>query len=546
MTQLSTTPKSAKANIDTLYRIFTIPENKGTTLSRIEKEISENINGFLKDLIVSSEISAKEIEQSFSDSKIPDEPIFVSEQTDFLLNQVVRRSVHTSSPSFIGHMTSALPYFMLPLAKIMIALNQNLVKMETSKAFTPLEKQAIAMLHRLVFCKSEDFYRKHAQSSQWALGGFCSCGTIANLTALWVALNELLKPNDRFEGVGREGIIAGAKAYGYQNLAILISSRGHYSIAKAANLLGIGLNNTIEIPVNENHKMDLAALRSTIQQLEKKSVGIVAVIGIAGTTETGNVDHLEAIADICQQHGLYFHVDAAWGGPTLFSKNHASLLKGIERANSVTIDAHKQLYVPVGAGICLFKSHKTLNIIEHHAKYIIRKGSRDLGRISVEGSRPGIAMLVHSGLKIIGRKGYELLIDMGIEKAKTFAKMISHHPEFELLTFPELNLLTYRYVPKKFSQLLQQSQAGDLSKLNQQINRLTVSIQKEQRENGKTFVSRTSLRVPKYGNELITVFRTVLANPLTTTEHLSDILEEQKSLGRKLEQTILVDDHHQR
>src|SRR5690606_6805686 len=130
------------------------------------------------------DVEPRALEQDFLDTKIPEDPIFVSEQAQFLLDKVVAQSVHTSSPSFIGHMTSAVPYFMLPLAKIMMALNQNLVKIETSKAFTPLERQVIGMLHRLVYDQDEAFYQESTQNYENALGVFCSGGTVANITGL--------------------------------------------------------------------------------------------------------------------------------------------------------------------------------------------------------------------------------------------------------------------------------------------------------------------------------------------------------------------------
>ncbi len=131
------------------------------------------------------------------------------------------------------------------------------------------------------------------------------------------------------------------------------------------------------------------------------------------------------MAAIAREHGAHFHVDAAWGGPTLFSARWRHLLAGIELADSVTLDAHKQLYVPMGAGMALFRDPAAVRAIEHHARYIIREGSRDLGSKTLEGSRPGMAMLVHSGLRILGRRGYELLIDGGIDKARWFADEIA-------------------------------------------------------------------------------------------------------------------------
>jgi glutamate decarboxylase len=525
--------KTPEVSFESLQKIFTVPESSQSTLGKIEAEISNNLMGFLKQHIVSSPISPKELDQDFLTTTIDENPIFVSEQAQFLMEKVVSRSVHTSSPNFIGHMTSAIPYFMLPLGKLMLALNQNLVKIETSKAFTPLERQVIGMLHRLVFKNSEDFYAEMTQNHEYSIGAFCSDGTIANLTCLWVALNRLFPPHGDFAGIGNEGIFAAITRYKKTGLAILVSERGHYSLAKSANLLGIGKANLISIPTDEEHKISLPALTDKVAELKQQNIGIVAIVGVAGTTETGNVDPLDNLADLCERENIHFHVDAAWGGPTLFSDSHKHLLKGIERADSVIVDAHKQLYVPVGAGFALFKSQHSLGLVKHHAEYIIRKGSHDLGKTTLEGSRPGMAMLVHSALKIIGRRGFELLIDLGIDKAKRFAKMIEGEPDFELITRPELNLLTYRYVPEVLKPDLR-ADAATRQRTLELLNRLTIRIQKEQRESGQTFVSRTALKLAKYDAQRVLVFRVVLANPLTTDEILREVLREQRALGQRI------------
>src|SRR6187431_2793290 len=198
--------KKAQASLETVRKIFTAPEKANSTLNRLDREISQNLIGFLSKRIVAGDIAPVNLEQDFLDTTIPEDPTFVSEQVDFLLNKVVAQSVHTSAPSFIGHMTSALPYFMFPLAKIMMTLNQNVVKIETSKAFTPLERQVVGMLHRLVYAESDEFYAQWTQSFTHSLGVFCSGGTLANLTALWVARNRKLGPSGDFAGVAEEGL----------------------------------------------------------------------------------------------------------------------------------------------------------------------------------------------------------------------------------------------------------------------------------------------------------------------------------------------------
>lgn len=527
--------RAAKASEESLHRIFTIPVAPNSTLGRIENEISQNLAGFLGAHIAATDQALSEIEKDFSNSQIPEDPAFVSDHMRHLLDKLVSQSVHTSSPNFIGHMTSALPYFILPLSKLMIGLNQNLVKIETSKAFTPMERQVLGMMHRLVYQDSEPFYQQWMHSADHSLGAFCSGGTIANLTALWVARNNLLKPDDNFAGVAREGLYKALKHYKYDGLAILVSARGHYSLKKSADVLGLGQDSVIAIPTDENNKIDCQLLAAKCQQLASENIRVLSIVGVAGTTETGNIDPLEEMATIAKQYNAHFHVDAAWGGATLLSNKYRPLLKGVELADSVTIDAHKQMYVPMGAGLVVFKNPASVAAIEHHAEYILRRGSKDLGSHTLEGSRPGMAMLVYAALHVISRPGYEMLINTSIEKAQYFAEIIKQHSDFELITEPELCLLTYRYNPPSVQALLAKADNTQQESINVLLDKLTKFIQKRQRENGKSFVSRTRIEVKKYQGRKTLVFRVVLANPLTSKEILQDVLAEQTQLAQESE-----------
>jgi glutamate decarboxylase len=188
------------------------------------------------------------------------------------------------------------------------------------------------------------------------------------------------------------------------------------------------------------------------------------------------------------------------------------------------MDAHKQLYAPMGAGVVLCRDPRDVKAIQHSAQYIIRKGSHDLGKFSLEGSRPGMSLLLHSALHIMGKEGYEFLIDDGVAKAAKFAELIEAHPAFELIHQPELNIVTYRYMPKDLRK-------KELGKSDQErISLMQVRLQKKQRSEGKSFVSRTKFFVHRYGLQL-NVLRTVLANPLTTEKDLVEILDEQSGYG---------------
>jgi glutamate decarboxylase len=185
-----------------------------------------------------------------------------------------------------------------------------------------------------------------------------------------------------------------------------------------------------------------------------------------------------------------------------------------------------------------------VSAIEHHADYIIRKGSKDLGSYTLEGSRPGMAMLLQSGLKIIGHDGYEILIDQGIEKAKLFADMIRADSEFEMITEPELNILTYRYLPGFVRAKLAVATATEIDNIQEVMNRLTKRIQKTQRARGKSFVSRTTLMPEEYDRSRTVVFRVVLANPLTNHQILKDVLAEQKQIASDTDCASLIAELH--
>ncbi|EOW9152725.1 pyridoxal-dependent aspartate 1-decarboxylase PanP [Vibrio cholerae] len=535
--------KSAQVNFDSLLKIFTVPEGPDSTLTKIDEELSRNLNHFLRKHIVAEEKPLKEIEKDFSNAHIPEQPQFVSDHTQHLLDTLVSHSVHTASPSFIGHMTSALPYFLMPLSKIMIALNQNLVKIETSKAFTPLERQVLGMIHRLIYSETDHFYQQWMHSAEHSLGAFCSGGTIANITALWVARNNALKAEGDFPGVEKAGLFKAMRHYGHEGLAILVSERGHYSLKKAADVLGIGQEGLVAVKTDAHNRICPHDLEQKITELKANKIKVFAVVGVAGTTETGNIDPLRTIAQICQREQIHFHIDAAWGGATLMSNRYRGLLDGVELADSVTIDAHKQLYIPMGAGMVLFKDPNAMRSIEHHAQYILRQGSKDLGSHTLEGSRSGMAMLVYASMHIISRPGYQLLIDQSIEKARYFADLIDAQTDFELVSQPELCLLTYRYLPEHVRMALEKSQGVQRAQLNELLNELTKFIQKKQRETGKSFVSRTQLNPHQWDKLATIVFRVVLANPLTTKEILHNVLDEQREIAQQAPKLMLQIEH---
>jgi len=534
---LAPSKKALVADWPALTRTFIRPENEAarSTLIKYMEQILFGLHDFLKTHVgFTEEISLKDLADRFTDSLISQNPEKkLADIITDLIEDIAPHAVNVASPYFVGHMTSAIPFFMVHLKTIVAALNQNVVKIETSKVVSAVEKQVLAKIHRLIYGKNDAFYNEHIQSTLTTLGCFTENGTLSNLTALWVARNTRLAPKPGFDGVEKEGLQAAYQAYGIERSVVLVSKRGHYSLNKAGGLLGIGNRNIVAVDVDEKNRIDLIALEKTIHTLTKsQKTAILAVVGIAGTTETGSVDPLLKLGEICAQNRIHFHVDAAWGGPTLMSEKYRHLLSGIELSDSVTIDGHKQFYMPMSCGMVYFKDPTLMDGVIYHANYVNRPGSVDLGIKSPSGSREANSLILDSALKIMGSRGYGLLIDHGIKTARKFAAEIEKRPGFQLITPPELNILTYRLCPFDLQEKLAGSDAEQASNINEKLNDINRRLQRLQREAGNSFVSRTTLKAKHPPEQDIVVLRVVIMNPMTDIDILKEILDEQEEIHK--------------
>ena len=527
------------ADWQTLTRTFIRPENEAakSTLIKYMEQILFGLHDFLKEHVgFTKEVSLKELSDRFTDTLISQHPEKkLADVITDLIEDIAPHAVNVASPYFVGHMTSAIPFFMVHLKTIVAALNQNVVKIETSKVVSVVEKQVTAKIHRLIYRQNDAFYHEHIQNAQTTLGCFTENGTLANITALWVARNHMFAPKPGFKGIEKEGIHAAYRAYGVDRCVVLTSKRGHYSLNKAGGLLGIGNRNIVAVDVDRYNRIDLGSLNQTIEKIKggKDKTVILAIVGIAGTTETGSVDPLSDLADICAANDIYFHVDAAWGGPTLMSEKYSHRLAGIELADSVSMDGHKQFYMPMTCGMVYFKDPTSMDAVIYHANYINRLGSVDLGIKSLSGSREANSLILDSALKIMGSRGYALLIEHGIETARQFAREIDKRPNFQLVTPPELNVLTYRLYPSDIEEEISGGNIEEIARANEKLNHINQTVQRLQREAGHSFVSRTTLNMGNPPGQDTVVLRCVIMNPTTNIDILREILDEQEDIYTK-------------
>jgi len=424
-----------------------------------EENVQQYIDSIIKEfykpspsIYASNNDTVQELQSKFGDSKIPQGIICdknsINNYFSEIKRNVIDKSTRVSSPNMVGHMTSALPFFHRPLSKLITSLNQNVVKVETSATMTFLERETLSKLHRAFYNESNDFYEKFLNTTDGTFGCITSGGTIANLTAMWVARNNAFPKTDDFEGIEKEGVISALRYYGYNDMAIVGSELMHYSFKKAADILGMGLKNIYTIPVDSDYKMRIDLLIEKLEELKLKKIKVIALVGIACTTEVGSIDKLDILADLAKKYGALFHVDGAWGGSFIMSEKYRPLLKGIEKADTITIDGHKLLYTPMGCGIVLFKSPLLpTTTIRKVASYVIRAESMDHGKTTLEGSRPANVLYLHASLNLLGRNGLSQLLDIGVNNTKYMADLVKSYPQFELISKPVTNIFLYRYIP---------------------------------------------------------------------------------------------------
>lgn len=521
-----------------IAELFTMNPGARDQEPQIAEMVSESVLACLHRDQVNAGGSQQELYERFRSTDIPSDPIRFDEYFQIHISDLLQNSVNLHSPRCLGHMTGVLPQFVHRLSAVITSLNQNMVKWESSRAFTLMERQTIAMLHRLVFGESEQFYREHVQASESTLGVMASGGTAANITALWCARNACFGPRDSFGGIQYEGLGRSLDAYGYRDAVVLASSMAHYSIEKAAVVLGLGARHIIRIPVDEAGCLCPDALRETIEGCQRHRRRVLAIVGVAGTTDSGCIDPLGEIAQIAASSGIHFHVDAAWGAPLLLTERLRSMLRGIERADSVTIDGHKQLHLPLGTSILLLKDPHLARQIEHEAEYMLRPNCFDQGRYTLEGSRASTILFFNAALHLIGRHGFDALVEGHVRRAAEFAEMVNEAVDFELLCRPQTNIVLYRYLPR-----FARAAASHNGDRETELDEFNEQLQQAQFERGVTFVSRTRLRcLPQFHSHPVVALRAVINHPLTSRADLGAVLDDQRSIAAEMQNAISMSD----
>jgi len=396
-------------------------------------------------------------------------------------------------PMYMGHQVAApLPAAVWTEA-VIAALNNSVAVSEMSPTGTAVEQRVIRWM-----CDLAGF-------GAGAGGTLTSGGLEATHTAL-LAARAALEPEAWKRGL--KGVAP----------LVLCGEHAHYAIARAGGELGLGTDNVRAVP-SVNWKMDVQALTDLLDAAQADKRRVMAVVATAGHTATGSVDDLEAIGAICEQRGLWFHVDGAHGASALLSPRHGERLRGIARARTVAWDPHKMMLVPLAAGALIARDERDLSAaFAQRAPYLFHEAdgtrSADQGTRSFMCSRRVDALKVWVTLQRYGASGLGAIYDHLCALAASLHAMIAERADFVSLHVPESNILCFRWLP-----------ADVVDEPTQDwLNR---RVRERYNASGRGWITSTVLDGRR-------VLRVTLMKPRTQESHLAELLDGLAAEGAQL------------
>ncbi|MGB6640680.1 MAG: pyridoxal-dependent decarboxylase, partial [Thermoanaerobaculia bacterium] len=450
----------------------------------------DDIAAFLETLAdrpVNRDESPTQVRALLPEGPLPEEGSTAEDLLAEVTPLLFEHSLFNGHPRFLGYITSSAAPLGALADLLAAAINPNLGGWQLSPVASEIERQSVRWIAELLGYPSD------------AGGLLVSGGNMANFHCFLAARRAKTG-----EGVRARGIEEGKG-----RLLAYASLETHTWLQKATDLFGHGTDSIRWIPVDADLRADVGALRQRVEEDKRQGDRPFLIVGNAGTVSTGAVDPLAEMADVAEEHDLWFHADGAYGAFAVITPDAPAELTAMSRADSIAVDPHKWLYAPLEAGCVLVREAKTLtDAFSYTPTYYRFTGEEEDPRtnfyeLGLQNSRGFRALKVWLGLRQVGRSGYAKMIGDDIRLARELYHRVEKETELQAMT-QELSITTFRYVPSG----LEAGIEADETYLNQLNEELLAKL----KASGEAFLSNAETGGTFALRACIVNFRTSLAD----------------------------------
>ena len=440
--------------------------------------------------------------------------------------EIIGNIRHNGHPRMFGYVASPSTPVGAFAALLASALNVNVTSWRSAPAATEIEHVTVGWLAELIGYAG-------GGKNEGAGGLLTSGGSMANLDALFIAHRT-----KQAAAQGREGETAGdASRRGLWGagapMTVYASDQVHLSIPKAADILGLGREHVRMVASDEGYRMDVRDLRERIEADSRAGLRPFCVVASAGTVSTGAVDPLEEVARVAREHSLWFHVDGAYGALAAADAGKRHLFRGLELADSVSLDPHKWLYAPLDCGCLLLREPERARAAfqgteEGYIQVFERQEQESFAfwDYGVELSRPFRALKVWMMLRYYGARRVAAAIAEDMALAAHFGASVEASEDFELLAPVTLGICCFRYVPPDKRRALARADERERARLDSGLDELNARVMQKVQRGGRAYLSNAALRGRFALRASITNFRTTRRDVGVTLDAVRDAARE--------------------
>jgi L-2,4-diaminobutyrate decarboxylase len=415
-----------------------------------------------------------------------------------IVRQMLDRGHNLHHPRYIGHQVPAP----VPIAGLFDAVgavtNQVMAIYEMGPWATAVERALVNRLGEQVGWPRDSF-----------AGVVTHGGSLGNLTGLLTARNVMLG------GSWEEGLANDPR----RAPVIVVQGDAHYSVARAAGIIGLGTRNVRRAALDERRKLDPQKLDEQLAELISQGHRVVAVSACACATPIGAFDPLRDVAAVCRKHGVWMHVDAAHGGAALMSRRYRHLLDGVDQADSLVWDAHKMMFMPALCAFALYRDKRhRFETFRQEAPYLFDPSAPgmaeyDSGMLTLECTKRAAAFGLWGTWSLFGPTLFEDLVDVTFDLGRVLHEKLRAAEDFVPLHEPECNIVAFRHVPAAMKSAPPES----LGAFQRELRRRLI-------ESGKFYIVQTN-----HGG--VGALRVTIINPLTTADDLDELLTTLREVG---------------